>query len=102
MNRGEKATFLDPESLAKGLGWFSIGLGLIELAAPGAVARMIGLRKSRPALMRALGLRECSSGMGILTQKKSAGWLWSRVAGDVMDIAMLAAGSKEEGANKRR
>jgi hypothetical protein len=33
----------DPERVATGLGWFSIGLGLAEILAPGKVGRAIGL-----------------------------------------------------------
>ena len=39
--------------------------------------------------MRLFGLREITSGVGILSQPKPAGWLWSRVAGDVLDLSCL-------------
>jgi uncharacterized membrane protein len=81
------------ERLAGGLGWFSIGLGLAQVAAPGAVARLIGVPgddKTR-SLMRGLGLREMTAGVGILTRPAPAGWLWARVAGDAMDLALLGA-----------
>lgn len=76
--------------LAKGLGWFSIGLGLGELVAPRQVCRAIGV-DDHPAVMRALGLRELAAGVGILSQPAQPAWLWSRVAGDAMDLALLAA-----------
>jgi uncharacterized membrane protein len=31
------------------------------------------------------------SGVGILTERKPAGWVWSRVAGDAMDLSLLCA-----------
>lgn len=74
--------------LTQALGWFSIGLGLAELAAPGAVARLVGVPSNR-ALLRTMGLREITSGVGILMQDKPAAWMWSRVGGDVMDLALL-------------
>jgi hypothetical protein len=40
--------------------------------------------------MRACGLREMAAGVGILTQQRKAPWLWARVAGDAMDLALLA------------
>jgi uncharacterized membrane protein len=82
------------EQLAKALGWFSVGLGLAELLAPRGVARTIGVSQ-QPALLRALGAREIASGVGILSRRGQTGWLWSRVAGDAMDLALLglAAGS---------
>jgi uncharacterized membrane protein len=86
----------DEEQLARGLGWFSIGLGLTEVLAPRFLARVIGVRP-RPALFCFLGLREIASGLGILTGRKPAGWLWSRVAGDMMDLVLLGAAIKADG-----
>ena len=82
--------------LAKGLGWFSLALGVTEMAMPRALARAIGIRP-QPLLLPALGLREVVSGVGILAQDQPAGWVWSRVAGDAMDLALLwAAGASED------
>jgi len=80
-------------SLTNGLGWFSIGLGLAELIAPGALAEMIGVRsgpKNR-TILRFYGLREVAAGIGILAQPRPAGWLWARVAGDAVDLSSLLA-----------
>jgi uncharacterized membrane protein len=77
------------ERLAQGLGWFSIGLGLAEVLAPGSLARMIGAKEDRKGTLRAFGLREIASGVGILNQRSTRGWLWSRVAGDAMDLTFL-------------
>ncbi|HEX5580384.1 MAG TPA: SRPBCC family protein, partial [Gemmatimonadaceae bacterium] len=52
--------------------------------------------------MRALGLRELTSGAGILTQPDSAGWVWSRVAGDMMDLALLGRIMSDERADRDR
>ena len=80
------------ERLTNGLGWFSIGLGVAEIAAPGAVANMIGVRNSAKsrALLRLYGFRELAAGIGILTQSRPAGWLWARVGGDAVDLFSLA------------
>lgn len=75
---------------ARGLGWFSVGLGLAELLAPGPLSRLIGVREHR-VLMPLLGIRELASGVGILANPKPASWVWSRVAGDMMDLALLGA-----------
>lgn len=79
-----------PTRLARSLGWFSIGIGLAELTAPRALARFLGVRE-HPALIRALGLREIASGLGILTGRRRNGWLWARVGGDVIDLGLLTA-----------
>jgi uncharacterized membrane protein len=75
-------------TLANTLGWLSIGLGLVQVLAPRAVSRAIGV-SSHPVLLRTIGAREIASGVGILSQTKPTGWLWSRVAGDAMDLALL-------------
>jgi len=87
--------------LAKALGWFSIGLGVAGLLAPRTMARAIGI-KQQPTLLRALGARELASGVGILSRRQQSGWLWSRVAGDAMDLALLglAAGSARSRRNR--
>lgn len=92
------------ERLAAGLGWFSIGLGVAELVAPRAVARGIGLkgRGPTPALTRLCGLRELAAGVGILSERRPAAWVWSRVVGDVMDLALLAAGFGGRATNRAR
>lgn len=75
---------------ARALGWFSIGLGVTEVIAPHALGRALGVR--RPWTLRALGLREIASGVGLLTQpQQRPAWLWARVAGDAMDLAVLGS-----------
>lgn len=75
------------------LGVFSVALGISQLAAPDGVASFIGI-KPRPRTrwaLRALGVREILSGLGILARRGSAGPLWARVAGDAMDLALLGS-----------
>jgi uncharacterized membrane protein len=94
-------TPLVERKLATGLGWFSVALGLAEILAPRALARLIGVRH-HPILFAALGLREITSGIGILSQQRAAGWLWSRVAGDVMDLSLLGTAFATDPADERR
>ena len=75
--------------LAKGLGWFSVGLGLAELLAPRAIANISGVSKKRTGLIRLYGLRELASGIAIFSKEKPTEGVWSRVAGDAMDLASL-------------
>src|SRR5678816_3384727 len=77
---------------ARALGWFSIGLGMAELLAPRAMARTTGLR-GRHALIRACGLREIATGIGLLASDNPRPWLWARVAGDALDVITLASGA---------
>lgn len=80
------------ERLTQALGWFSIGLGLAQVAAPGTVANLIGLddeNDTQRNTLRVFGMREIAAGVGILSGRGTAGWLWGRVAGDAVDLASL-------------
>jgi hypothetical protein len=79
------------DALARGLGWFSIGLGLAEVIAPGALARALGM-KGQETLIRAYGLREIATGIGVLGSQDPTPWIWGRVGGDALDLATLATG----------
>ncbi|MDE2261966.1 MAG: SRPBCC family protein [Gammaproteobacteria bacterium] len=87
------------ESLERGLGWFSIGLGAAAVAAPRAVCWLSGLRS--PSLMRLFGTREVAAGIGILMQRDRAPWLWSRVVGDTFDLAVLSVALARRGRRGR-
>jgi hypothetical protein len=82
------------DRLAKALGWFSLGLGVAELIAPGSITRALGMQ-GKEGLVRAYGVREIGSGLLSLSPDKQAG-LWSRVAGDGIDIATLITGLRED------
>jgi len=78
-------------------GWLSLGIAAAEIFAPKMLARTMGVRNHN-TLMRLLGLRELAAGAGILSQTRKTpmltGGMWSRVAGDAMDLALLAAAAK--------
>lgn len=92
------------ERLANALGWVSLGLGLAGLAAPREVARCIGLPDDDKTcgLLRFVGAREIVSGLGILSTSRPSGWVWSRVAGDAMDLALLGTAMTSDGADRER
>lgn len=80
------------ERRAVGLGWFSIGLGLADLLAPRQVARLIGADDddaTTRAVLMGVGVRELACGVGLLSKVRPALWAWARLAGDVMDFALL-------------
>ncbi len=103
-NGGERGLLRDPERIATALGWFSIGLGLAQLASPRGVSRLIGVSESEEnrKTMLAIGMREIASGVGILTQSRRAPWVWSRVAGDAMDLALLGRGLRSRHGDRNR
>jgi uncharacterized membrane protein len=76
---------------ARSLGWLSLALGLPSLLAPRAVAGGLGLDQGdeQQATLRFVGARELVSAGGLLSGKAPGLFLWSRVAGDAMDLALL-------------
>lgn len=87
------------DRLARMLGWFSIGLGVTELVAPGRLARTLGL-EDKEGLIRAYGLRELASAVPTLSVDKPIG-LASRIAGDALDLATLATALHRDNPQRR-
>ncbi|WP_075511859.1 SRPBCC family protein [Mycobacterium ostraviense] len=88
-------------TLARGLGGASLGLGLAEVLAPGKVAVLVGVAdtdRSR-AVIRALGIRECGHAAALLLGSPKL--VWTRVAGDALDIALFGAGVLSRGRGAR-
>ena len=75
--------------MARGLGWFSIGLGLCELLAPGTIKRNVGTPGPK-GLLQSYGAREIITGVAILTSDRPVTMTWARVAGDILDLMTLA------------
>ena len=70
-------------SLPRGLGWFGVGLGIAQLAAPDVVNCLIGVQPTEDnrRILRASGKKELAAGLKILTKgERSATWL-ARMAG---------------------
>lgn len=86
-------------ALARGLGLFSLALGAAEIAMPALLARAIGI-KATPAttlVTRLMGAREIAAGVAVLVAPKSPLPLWMRVAGDAVDLSLLAAAKRTSG-----
>ncbi|SFM60245.1 cyclase dehydrase [Methylobacterium pseudosasicola] len=87
------------DELARGLGWFSIGLGLLELTAARGLCRALGLR-GRETLIQAYGVREVATGVAILMSHDPTPWILGRVGGDAIDLATLATGFEDDNPKK--
>lgn len=85
--------------LSRFLGWFSIALGLAELIGGRTLARTIGMSR-HTGLIRAFGVREVANGVAILANPTSAPLLMARVAGDALDLGVLA-GTRVYGPRER-
>jgi uncharacterized membrane protein len=86
------------------VGWFSIGLGLPQVAAPRDFAQAIGVSGDADSqtVVRLVGLRELACGVGIVARPRSSAWFWARVAGDLMDLALLGRALSSGGAKRNR
>jgi uncharacterized membrane protein len=91
----------DDGQLNQALGWFSVGLGVVELLAPDSLTRMIGAGK-HTNVVRLCGARELISGIALLSQRAPAAAAFSRVAGDAIDLALLGAAFRSPDADPKR
>jgi len=85
------------DRVARGLGWFSIGLGLVEIIAPGRLGRALGL-EGRERLLQAYGGREIVWALS----DTPAPAIWARVGGDLLDLATLAVGLRDADSEQKR
>ncbi len=93
---------MNSQQVATGLGLFSLGLGALEVLAPQQLTRFLGVG-AHDTLVRAYGVRELMAGAGLLLQPGArAAWLWSRVAGDVLDLATLGTAKPHTPAGRWR
>ena len=99
---GDGADGQQTAPFARALGWFSVGLGVTSLLAPHEMARLIGIDDGSPAMLRLVGVREIVNGVGILTQPDPTPWLWARVGGDAMDLALLRSAMESPDADHLR
>ena len=75
---------------ARDLGWLSIGIGLVELLATKPVEKVMGLdNHQNSGILRMMGVREIMQGVDIFSHKDPTPGVWARVAGDVLDTALL-------------
>jgi len=86
---GPERRINDGRTAARMMGWFSLGLGAVEVLAPDRVARTLGVSGRIAPLVRFYGLREVASGMVVLSERTPGVGMWSRVAGDALDLATL-------------
>jgi hypothetical protein len=91
----------DHETRGRALGWLSLALGGGALAMPRAIRNLIGVRNDG-GLIPLVGAREIAAGIALLTQRDKTPWLWARVLGDVMDLALLEAALANERNDRAR
>jgi uncharacterized membrane protein len=94
------SSLLNESRTAQALGWLSVGLGLTALLAPRALGTATGIG-ARTGMLRMIGLRELAAGAGLLTARDARPWLWSRVAGDTLDLLVLGAAAARPATGER-
>ncbi|PWU47880.1 cyclase [Micromonospora sp. S4605] len=90
--------------MARFLGWFSLGLGAASVGARQRVSRLCGIDDSRTAqtVLQIAGMREFGHAAALLIPRR-AGWgAWTRVAGDIMDLAVCGQAMRNRCGERRR
>src|ERR1044072_8964367 len=87
--------------LARGLGWFSLGLGAAEIVAAPQLGSFFGIG-DKAGTFRKLGAREIATGVATLKSRVPRGPIWARVAGDAIDAAILGSAVSKRRARKGR
>lgn len=90
---------MDYKKLGFGLGLFSLALGAAEIFASRPIARALDA-EGHEGLVKGFGARELLAGVNLLAAPAVATNMWSRVAGDVMDIVATSAAAKNSPRNK--
>ena len=87
------------DPLARSLGLASLAGGAVLLRFPAPVLRRVGLHDTSGArlIARVVGVREAGVGLGILASRRPVGWLWARVGGDGLELALLVLAAGVQG-----
>lgn len=82
----------------------SAGLGAAAIARPDAVAELIGVDADDMSTLavRLIGVRELLPAAGLLMRRRPERWMWVRMAGDMVDIALLAQALRTRPRDSRR
>jgi hypothetical protein len=89
---------MEYKKLGAGLGYFSLALGLVELAAPGRLARWLGVEsKTARTIIGLFGARELLAGAMLLRGPAVSTNAWNRVIGDGIDLAALGVAFTRSG-----
>lgn len=90
---------MDYKKLSFGLGLFSLALGAVELFGAKKITRALDA-DGHERLVKGFGVREIATGAAILAQPAVSTGIWSRVAGDALDLAMLGVAARNSPRNR--
>jgi hypothetical protein len=81
---------------SRAMGIASVAVGLSELLMPEKIEQTLGLPNGEDTgIIRVLGVREVFHGVDLLTHHNPTPGILARVAGDLLDGAVLAAAAKK-------
>lgn len=87
-------------TLSFALGQNAMGLGFWGTFFPNSVNRFLGMNAHPEVVRAAFGMREFATAFALTSDPTNRTALWSRVAGDMFDIAVLSSLSRRD--NPRR
>lgn len=87
--------------LTRSIGWGTIGLGLVGIAAPRRVSRTMGYG-DRPRLVLALAARDLVIGVGLVAAADPRPWLRARLCAEIGDTVMHAAAAMSGAFDRKR
>ena len=95
MSASDQTGAIGAKKAGLGLGYFSIALGLLEVAAPGRLARWLGVENetARKTIL-AFGARELLAGGALLRGPAVSTNVWNRVLGDLIDAGALGLAAR--------
>jgi hypothetical protein len=98
------APAVGPVRLADALGWASSALGAPMTVTPRRFLRAIGVKDDGKAVAWtvAVGVREHLATVNIVGNRQRRIGMWSRVAGDTIDLALLAAADRHKRKDRAR
>lgn len=91
---------MNGRKLARGMGWFSLALGVAEIVGAKRLSRAFGLGDRATGVLRTFGVREIGTGLAVLGTRRKAPGMWARVGGDALDLAALGSAFRMRGANR--
>ncbi|RKN48603.1 SRPBCC family protein [Micromonospora endolithica] len=90
--------------LPRALGWLSLAVGVGLLAVPDRIARLTGLDDAPAArgLVAVAGVRHLAHAGTLIPGRRATGGAWARLAGDAVDLALLARALPDRRGQRRR
>lgn len=95
--RGQDSNTL--RKLAHSLGWLSVGLGVTEIVAPRAFAKLEGISRHTPDKLKKF--RKLASGVGLLAKPQPSLNFWTRIGGELLQFANSRRAARSRGSGAR-